>query len=119
MRWLFQIVRRVSRWRGGRWFSWLFARTSALLPVRRLYRSRQLLVIRHPRPAYPFHALIIPREAISGLEELDATHAGLLLDILQTAARLASESDLVNYRIVVNGGEYQNLPQLHFHLISD
>jgi diadenosine tetraphosphate (Ap4A) HIT family hydrolase len=29
------------------------------------------------------------------------------------------EFQLPAYRLIVNGGEFQDFPQLHFHLISD
>jgi diadenosine tetraphosphate (Ap4A) HIT family hydrolase len=32
---------------------------------------------------------------------------------------LVEENQLSAYRLIVNGGEYQDFPQLHFHLISD
>jgi diadenosine tetraphosphate (Ap4A) HIT family hydrolase len=32
---------------------------------------------------------------------------------------LVTEFQLSAYRLVVNGGEYQDFPQLHFHLISE
>jgi diadenosine tetraphosphate (Ap4A) HIT family hydrolase len=30
-----------------------------------------------------------------------------------------NEFHLPAYRLIVNGGEYQDFPQVHFHLISD
>jgi diadenosine tetraphosphate (Ap4A) HIT family hydrolase len=32
---------------------------------------------------------------------------------------LVKDLDLKAYRLIVNGGEYQDFPHLHFHLISD
>jgi diadenosine tetraphosphate (Ap4A) HIT family hydrolase len=32
---------------------------------------------------------------------------------------LVAEHQLAGYRMIVNGGEYQEFPHLHFHLISD
>jgi histidine triad (HIT) family protein len=114
--WLFQLGWHVSHLGSGSWFGWLFERTSGWLPLRHVYRSDRLLVINHPRPSYPFHALIIPRRAIRNLQDIQAD---LLLEMLQTAASTAIQFGLQEYRIVVNGGAYQDVPQLHFHLISD
>ena len=77
------------------------------------------MVITHPRPAYRFHALLIPKQAISGIGEIRSEQASLLLEILQTAGKVARENGLLGYRIVVNGGGFQDIPLLHFHLISD
>jgi diadenosine tetraphosphate (Ap4A) HIT family hydrolase len=32
---------------------------------------------------------------------------------------LVDEFQLTAYRLIVNGGEYQDFPQLHFHLIAE
>jgi diadenosine tetraphosphate (Ap4A) HIT family hydrolase len=114
--WLFRVAGYLSRVGGGSWFGWLFERTYGWLPLEHLGRTDRLLVIEHPRPSYPFHALIIPRRAARSLQDVQPD---LLLEILQTAASTASNFGLQDYRIVVNGGAYQDLPQLHFHLISE
>jgi diadenosine tetraphosphate (Ap4A) HIT family hydrolase len=43
-----------------------------------------------------------------------------LADIFQTVASIVAEFDLEQqgYRLVTNGGAYQDVQQLHFHLIS-
>jgi hypothetical protein len=33
--------------------------------------------------------------------------------------QLVEKYHLGAYRLIVNGGDYQDFPQLHFHLISD
>ncbi len=35
------------------------------------------------------------------------------------ASKVVHEFTLPAYRLVVNGGDYRDFPQLHFHLISD
>ncbi|MEN8173720.1 MAG: HIT domain-containing protein [Chloroflexota bacterium] len=98
---------------------WVFAHLSFLLPVKRLAESDQLIAFHHPSPSYPVHVLLVPKKAIPNLAELDAVDAGLLIEILQTAQNLAHELGLSEsgYRLVINGGEYQKVPQMHFHLI--
>jgi len=43
-----------------------------------------------------------------------------LPDMFNTVRTLIEELDLEKkgYRLIVNGGEYQEFPQLHFHLVS-
>lgn len=96
-----------------------FAHLSFLLPVKRLYQSNQLIAFRHPSPSYPVHVLLIPKKARRGLEDLRAEDAGLLIEILQTAQYLAHELGMTEsgYLLILNGGAYQNVPQMHFHLI--
>jgi len=50
---------------------------------------------------------------------LDAKDVPFLTDLYSTVQSLVEEYQLSAYRLIVNGGEYQDFPQLHFHLISD
>ena len=93
---------------------------SYLLPVDRLRETATLLAFRHPTPAYPFHVLLVPKKPIPALSALDpVTDAAFLADVFATAQSLVKEFNLPAYRLIVNGGEYQDFPYLHFHLISD
>ncbi len=112
-------LRRLRRAGSGRWFGWLYERTGRWLPGRRLWESDKLVVIEHPRPVDAFHALLIPKQAIAGLQDVQPDHADLLFEVIQIAGKLAGAYGLQHYKIVVNGGAYQEIPQLHFHMISD
>jgi histidine triad (HIT) family protein len=92
------------------------------IPVHRLRETNTLLAFHHPQPAYPLHILLIPRRVIPSLSELDpAQDAPFLADLFTTVQSLVAELHLeqTGYRLIVNGGEYQDFPYLHFHLISD
>jgi histidine triad (HIT) family protein len=73
----------------------------------------------HPQPAHPFHVLLVPKKAIVSLKELDAEDSAFLSDLYSTVQHLVEEYGLPAYRLIVNGGKYQDFPQLHFHLVSD
>lgn len=92
---------------------------SFAIPVKRLRETDTLMAFRHPKPSYPFHVLIVPKKAITSLMELDSSDAGFLADLYSTAQSLVEEFKLPAYRLIVNGGEFQDVPQLHFHLISE
>jgi histidine triad (HIT) family protein len=98
-----------------------FNQMSVALPVEWLRQTENLLAFYHPQPAYPVHILIVPRRAIAGLDALGPADRELLYEIFQTAQSLAQELGLHErgYRLVVNGGLYQELPHLHFHLIGE
>ena len=105
----------------GRFIGWLFENMSFAIPVSRLRETDSLLAFHHPKPSYPVHILIVPKKAISDLSEIDETDSSFLVDLIQTVNDLVSEFELKleGYRLVVNGGTYQEVPQLHWHLISD
>lgn len=98
---------------------WIFAHMSFAIPVKRLHETETLMAFYHPKPAYPFHVLLVPKKAVLSLKDLDSTDTAFLTDLYSTVQNLVDEFQLPAYRLIVNGGEFQDFPQLHFHLISD
>jgi histidine triad (HIT) family protein len=91
---------------------------SIAIPVNRLRETKTLLAFHHPKPSYPFHVLLVPKKSLPTLKELDLTDSAFLTDLYSTVQSLVEEFHLTSYRLIVNGGEYQDFPQLHFHLIA-
>jgi histidine triad (HIT) family protein len=98
---------------------WVFEHMSFAIPVKRLRETKTLMAFYHPKPSYPFHVLLVPKKAVATLQELDPKDTSFLTDLYSTMQSLVEEYQLSAYRLIVNGGEYQDFPQLHFHLISD
>jgi histidine triad (HIT) family protein len=98
---------------------WIFANMSFVIPVKRLRETQTLMAFYHPKPAYPFHILIIPKKAMQSLADINTADVNFLIDLFSTVQSLVKEFHLTAYRLILNGGEYQDFPQLHFHLVSD
>ena len=98
---------------------WIFAHMSFAIPVKRLRETKTLLAFYHPKPAYPFHVLLMPKRSVVSLQEFDSNDSAFLIDLYSTVQSLVDEFQLTAYRLIVNGGEYQDFPQLHFHLIAE
>ena len=98
---------------------WIFAHMSFVIPVQRLRETESLMAFQHPKPSYKFHVLLVPKKAIISLMKLDSNDSVFLSDLYAAVQSLVDEYHLTAYRLIVNGGEYQDFPQLHFHLISD
>ncbi len=92
---------------------------SFAIPVKRLRETETLMAFHHPKPAYKFHVLLVPKKSVASLNDMDATDTTFLSDLFATVQSLVDEFHLAAYRLIVNGGEYQDFPQLHFHLISN
>jgi histidine triad (HIT) family protein len=101
-------------------FFWCLENMSELLPVNIISETRSLICFYHPQPAYPVHILLVPKKDIRDLSQLDPMKDEFLPDMFSTVRTLIEELDLEKkgYRLIVNGGEYQEFPQLHFHLVS-
>lgn len=124
MRSLSRITKRLIRNPGIRKLisglaGWIFARMSFAIPVAHLRETPNLVAFRHPSPSYPFHVLIVPKKQIASLAELDPADCSFLSDLYVTVQSLVGEFNLPAYRLIVNGGEYQDFPQLHFHLTAE
>ena len=92
---------------------------SFAIPVQRLRETETLMAFHHPKPSYPFHVLLVPKKAVKSLMEFDSTDIKFLSDLYSTVKSMVEEYHLGAYRLIVNGGEYQDFPQLHFHLVSE
>lgn len=99
-------------------FIWMLNTLPFVLPVKRLRETDSLLAFFHPKPAYPFHVLIIPKQAIRAFSDLNPA-SPFLADLVSAAQSLVEEYHLTAWRLIVNGGEYQDFPHLHFHLVSE
>jgi histidine triad (HIT) family protein len=102
--------------------AFILSHMSFAVPVERLYETATLLAFHHPAAAYPLHILLVPKKPIKSLIDLDPNTDGPFLAELYTTVqklvvRFGLEKD--GYRLIVNGGRYQDFPFLHFHLVSE
>jgi histidine triad (HIT) family protein len=98
--------------------AWIIAHMSFAIPVNRLRETDTLLAFRHPQPAHPFHVILLPKKDIRSFADLDPLDP-FLAELVTVAQSLVTEYHLPGYRLLVNGGAYQEFPHLHFHLISE
>ena len=103
----------------ARLIGWIFTYMSFLIPVNRLRETSSLIAFHHPSPSYEFHVLIVPKRQVDSLASLNLQDTAFLTDLYATVQSLVDEFHLKAYRLIVNGGEYQDFPHLHFHLISN
>ncbi|MCI0394195.1 MAG: HIT domain-containing protein [Chloroflexi bacterium] len=111
----------LARSPAGRMFAGrLLAHMSFAIPVRRLRETETLLAFPHPRPGYPVHILLVPKKALGSLADLTPADTPFLADLFATVQSLVAELGLEEngYRLIANGGRYQDVPHLHFHLVS-
>jgi histidine triad (HIT) family protein len=98
--------------------AWTFSHMSFAVPVKRLRETDTLLAFYHPKPAHPFHVILVPKKDVRSFADLEPADP-FLADLVAAAQSIVAEYHLPAYRLIVNGGEYQEFPHLHFHLISD
>jgi histidine triad (HIT) family protein len=110
---------RIARTSLGRMFiGWVFAHMSFVIPVERLRETRSLVAFYHPRPSYPIHILLVPKKAIGSLTALTDGDQDFVHDLFLAVQSLVAELGLeqAGYRLIANGGKYQEVTQLHSHV---
>ncbi len=96
-----------------------FAYCTPLMPLNAVHQTATLIVFPHPKPFWQQHFLIVPKQRIASIARItDAIAEYLVSDCIATAKLVAEEQGLLNASLLVNGGVYQDVPQLHFHLFS-
>jgi histidine triad (HIT) family protein len=98
-------------------FIWMLNKVPFAIPVKRLRETDSLLAFLHPMAAYPFHVILLPKKAIRSFSDLEP-NSPFLADLVIAVQSLVAEHHLKSYRLIVNGGEYQEFPHLHYHLVS-
>lgn len=87
-----------------------------------LHESDRIVAFRDTDPKAPTHVLLIPKEHIASITDVDDARAPMLADIAQAATHLAKTEgiDRTGWRLVTNVGPDagQSVFHLHFHLLG-
>lgn len=92
------------------------------IPAKIIYEDDQVIAFEDINPQAPIHALIIPREHIATINDLEPKHNALIGHMLQVAKKLAHAQgiDTRGYRVLMNcnadGG--QAVFHIHMHLLG-
>lgn len=91
------------------------------IPSRKVYEDDDLLVFHDIAPWAPVHVLMIPKEHVPTMYELESRHAPLLGRMLSMAPGLMRELGVTNgFRTLINTGEdgRQEVQHVHIHVIG-
>ena len=117
-----KVLFKIARSRFAAYFvGFAFAHFTRLMPLERHLENRQIIVFKHPAPSWQTHWLGVPKRRLRSLAALDLNDAEtqqIILAVYQGLLKTAVSLNLPSFAILVNGGSYQDVPQLHFHLIS-
>ena len=91
------------------------------IPSTTVYEDDHLLAFRDLNPQAPEHILIIPKQHIARIENLEDENAELMGRILVAAKKIADDLGLkTGYRLVFNNGADggQEVERIHCHLMG-
>jgi histidine triad (HIT) family protein len=92
------------------------------IPADIIHETDEILAFRDVNPQAPVHVLIIPKEHIATMNELQERHEALIGKLFRAAAEIARNEGLAEdgYRVVMNcnqaGG--QAVYHIHLHLLG-
>ncbi len=91
-------------------------------PAEILHVSDHVVAFRDANPKAPTHVLLIPKEHLASVAEIEDGHGPMLAELLQAAVHLARAEgiDRRGWRLVTNVGPDagQSVHHLHFHLLG-
>jgi len=91
------------------------------LPSRKVYEDDAVLAFHDINPLAEVHFLLIPKEHVVSMVELEARHEGVMGRIMVLAQRLArQEGSPDGFRTIVNTGRVgrQDVMHLHVHVLG-
>lgn len=87
-----------------------------------VYEDEQVVAFRDINPQAPVHVLVVPREHIATINDLDTERAGDVGRMYLAAAAIARNEDIADdgYRTVMNcnKGAGQTVFHLHLHVLG-
>ena len=90
-------------------------------PAIRVYEDEMTLAFMDIMPQLPGHVLVIPKEPLVSINDINADNCNLVGHLLLICKKVAEQERLSNgYRVVANTGKDggQSVEHLHFHVLG-
>ncbi len=91
------------------------------IPTTFLYQDDQIVSFKDIRPKADVHILVVPRQHIKSLAEINVSHSQLLSHLIASLPKIAQAAGLCNgFRAIINTGPGggQEIDHLHIHIIG-
>ena len=91
------------------------------IPSTKVYEDETVFAFRDIAPQAKTHILVIPKEHIASVAEINEKNSAVVSHIFEVIARIAKEEGLTGgYRVVSNCGDDagQTVHHLHFHILG-
>lgn len=86
----------------------------------KLYDDDNIIAFKDIKPSAPVHYLIVPKEHINSIADLEDNHKDIVSKLIFVAKDLAKKTGLEGYKLVFNVGREggQIIDHLHLHLLG-
>ncbi len=95
-----------------------FESLSGALPVKRVYENDKVIAFWHPKPFWEQHILIVPKKKIKNVVSLQDSDMVFVNEVFKTVKIIVEQLNWKEYTLLVNGGDRQEVNQMHFHLCN-
>ncbi|MBL7036285.1 HIT domain-containing protein [Candidatus Microgenomates bacterium] len=86
-------------------------------PAKKVYEDDDVLVFENINPVAEIHLLVCPKKHIESFLKIDESFS--LTPMVEATQKIISEKNIQEgYKLVFNGGKYQTVPHLHWHLLA-
>lgn len=87
------------------------------LPSKKVFENDDVIAFENIYPAAETHILVCPKNHIESVLNIDKEFN--LFPMYEAAQKIIFEKKLEKgYKLVFNGGKYQSIPHLHWHLLA-
>ena len=87
-----------------------------------IYQDNKILVFKDINPEAPVHLLIIPKEHIKNISEINSSNSDIIKPIFEKISELAVNLNISKdgYSVITNFGKHggQTVEHLHFHVLA-
>ena len=91
------------------------------IPARKVYEDDLVLAFHDIQPVAPVHILLIPKQHVASMAELEQEHEAVMGHLMVVAGRIAREQGCTDgFRTIVNTGRVglQEVYHLHVHIVG-
>jgi histidine triad (HIT) family protein len=92
------------------------------MPAEIVFEDEQVTVIKDIYPKAPVHLLVLSKEHISSITDVDSTHQALLGHMIVTANKMANKQGIAEsgFKLIFNVGKQggQIVPHIHLHILG-
>jgi histidine triad (HIT) family protein len=91
-------------------------------PADIVYEDHELIVFKDIQPKAPIHVLLVPKEHIATVNDLETQHTAVMGKLFLVAKQLAEQWSIAGqgYRLTINVGRGggQLIDHMHMHMLS-
>lgn len=91
------------------------------IPSNKVYEDEKILAFHDINPEAKIHVLVIPKEHIESVNEINCENSGVVAYIFEKISEIAKKAGITNgYRVITNCGKdaCQSVLHLHFHILG-